>query len=202
MPLALTTENGAVLPRPAARRAVVPSSVLAVVILVAAETMFFAGLASAFLIGKAGAGPLLWPPLDQPRLPLATTAVNTLVLLGSGALLAGAQRALGRGAAETARRLMTLALLAGAAFVLFQGSEWVRLVGYGLTLTSSTYASFFYLLVGAHALHVVGGLLALGWLTREARAGRASPDHVTAVGIFWYFVVGLWPLLYVMVYVS
>lgn len=198
----MNAANGLAVTRPRpARRPVVPSAVLAVLVLVAAEAMFFAGLTSAFLVGKAGAGPLLWPPLDQPRLPVATTAVNTLVLLASGVALAIGQRAFARGRARSARRAVTLSLGLGVAFVVVQGSEWVRLVGYGLTMTSSTFGSFFYLLVGAHALHAVGALVALGWLARSLRQGHGSRDVLGAVGAFWYFVVGLWPVLYVLVYV-
>jgi cytochrome c oxidase subunit III len=186
-------------PRPA-RRSVVPSAVLAVLIFIAAETMFFAGLTSAFLIGKAAAGPLLWPPLDHPRLPVATTAVNTLILLASGAALAAGQRAFGRRGAAGARRPVTIALALGAAFVVFQGTEWMRLIGYGLTMTSSTFGSFFYMLVGAHALHAVGALIGLGWLARRLGRGGGTDETLTAVSLFWYFVVGLWPVLYALVY--
>jgi cytochrome c oxidase subunit 3 len=187
-------------PRPVARPTVVPSGVLAMLVLVGAEIMLFAGLTSAFVIGKAAAGALGWPPLDQPRLPVAATAANTVVLLLSGALLARGQAALAARAASRAAALVTGAAGLGAWFVAWQGYEWARLAGFGLTLTSSTYGAFFYLIVGAHALHVVAALGALGWAAHRLRWGRLEATTLQAIGLFWYFVVGLWPVLYVLVY--
>jgi len=177
----------------------VTSQVLGVVILVATEIMFFAGLVSAFLIGRAGAR--VWPPPDQPRLPVEATALNTAVLLASGILLYLA----GRRSEAWSRRLHTLlpwAAALGALFVALQGVEWVRLVRFGLTMTSSTYGGFFYVVVGAHALHVLAGLLALLWVTRVLYRGQPGWETFRAVRIFWYFVVGLWPILYGLVYLS
>lgn len=188
------------LPRdPDARVPVIPSAVLGMVIFVAAEVMFFAGLVSAYVIGRAGA--IGWPPPGQPRLPVALTAANTAVLLTSGILLYLAERSYADPfASRRTRRLLTLAWGAGAVFVLVQGSEWARLVGFGLTMTSSAYGSFFYLVVGGHALHALGGLLALGHAALRLRRETLTREAFWAVQIFWYFVVGLWPVLYVVVY--
>ena len=43
-------------------------------------------------------------------------------------------------------------------FVVFQGFEWVRLIGEGLTMTSGTLGAFFYLIVGMHALHAFAAI--------------------------------------------
>lgn len=185
--------------RPAARVPAVPSGVLAMLIFVAAETMFFAGLISAFLIGKASAGG--WPPFDQPRLPVAATAVNTGALLMSGVLLVLADRAFATpGGVGRTRGLLAGALALGGLFVGLQGREWVGLLRFGLTLTSSTYGSFFYLIVGLHALHAVAGLVALGAVNLRLRRGALTAETFWTVQVFWYFVVGLWPILYALVY--
>lgn len=188
------------LPRDPDRRGpAIPTAVLGMLILVAAEVMFFSGLVSAYVIGKAGA--LAWPPPGQPRLPVALTAANTAVLVASGLLLYLAERSYADPfATRRTRRRLGLAWLAGAVFVIVQGSEWVRLVRFGLTLTSSTYGSFFYLVVGAHALHAVAGLLVLGHAALRLRRETLTREAFWAVQIFWYFVVGLWPVIYVLVY--
>jgi cytochrome c oxidase subunit 3 len=175
----------------------VPSSVLGMLMFVAAEVMFFAGLISAFTIVRAGS--TVWPPPDQPRLPIERTAFNTAVLLLSGVALGFAHRAYVRDR-RSARRPMLVAMLLAAFFVCAQGVEWVALIRQGLTLTSSTLGSFFYLIVGMHALHAVVaiGLLAYAWL-RLQRGWLVQSQLVTAE-IFWYFVVGLWPVLYAVVY--
>jgi heme/copper-type cytochrome/quinol oxidase subunit 3 len=157
-----------------------------------AEAMFFAGLISAYLVGRAGAE--AWPPAGQPRLPVLSTAGNTLILLVSGQTVWRAWRA-GAGA----RGLLGVTALLGLAFVLLQGREWVRLVGFGLTTSSSLYGAYFYTLVGAHALHVLAGVVLVLAAWRLAGAAGAAGLR-TAAAMYWLFVVGLWPLLYTLVY--
>ena len=84
--------------------------------------------------------------------------------------------------------------------MLFQGAEWVALVREGVTLTSSTMGSFFYLIVGMHALHAVGALGLLGHTWLRLRQGWLVQSELAAAQVFWYFVVGLWPILYLVVY--
>lgn len=179
------------------RTPLVPSAVMGMLIFVCTEAMLFAGLLSAFSIVRAGS--LVWPPPDQPRLPVQATAFNTAVLLASAVALFLAQRSFFRDRAA-ARRPLLLAMLLGACFVLFQGIEWVRLVHQGLTLTSSSLGSFFYLIVGVHALHVVAALAVLVHTWRRLERGWLAQDQLAAAQVFWYFVVGLWPILYGVVY--
>ena len=185
--------------RPAARQEpLVSNAVLGTLIFVMCEAMLFAGLISAFVIVRTQAiGP--WPPLGQPRLPVEETALNTLALLASGVLVWIAHRVY-RGDPERAGRPLLAAIALGAFFVVFQGVEWAALLREGLTLTSSTHGSFFYLIVGMHALHAVAALVALAavWLLLQRRS--LVPSRLSAAAVFWYFVVGLWPILYVRVY--
>ncbi len=183
---------------PAPRREpLVPSAVMGVLIFIGAEIMMFAGFISAFAIVKAGAMGV-WPPPDQPRLPIDETAFNTAALLMSGVFAFLAGRAFARGPSR-ARTPLLLSIGLGAFFVAFQGWEWLRLLADGLTLTSSTHGSFFYLIVGAHALHAVAGLLVLAAASLALTRGRLDAESFTAVRTFWYFVVALWPVLYIQV---
>ena len=182
-------------PRP---RPVLPSAVLGMLMFVGTEVMLFAGLVSAFLILRATAAGG-WPPPGQPRLPLEETAINTLALLASGFMLWRARRAFSDSPAR-AQRPLTIAMLLGAFFVLFQGYEWVMMIRQGLTLTSSNHGSFFYLIVGLHAMHVVAGLSVLAWAWWRLRSGFLSSSSFAAAQVFWFFVVGLWPVLYFLVY--
>lgn len=177
---------------------VLPNAVLGMLIFVVTEAMLFAGLISAFTIVKAGSAGA-WPPPGQPRLPVEETLFNTFALLASGAFVWQARRAWALGP-DRALRPLTAAMALGAFFVLFQGWEWVQLVGEGLTLTSSNHGSFFYLIVGVHALHAIGGLAVLGTAWLRLRRGRLAAGFFGAAQIFWLFVVGLWPILYVLVY--
>ncbi len=174
-----------------------PSGVLGMLIFVFTELMLFSGLISAFTIIRSAA--VVWPPPGQPRLPFEQTAFNTMLLLASGAMLLLTRRTFQRDRVK-ARTPMAIAMALGAAFVALQGAEWVALLRQGLTLTSSSFGSFFYMIIGLHALHVLIalGILAYAWL-RLQRGWLASSQLATAE-VFWYFVVGIWPVLFLVVY--
>lgn len=189
-----------VLTLPARGGRLAENGVFGMAIAVFVEVMLFAGFISAFMIVRDSTPPGLWPPPDQPRLPVATTGVNTAMLLASGVVLFFAHRAFARRAAGTAARRMGVAILLGGFFVIAQGAEWVRLIAQGLTLTSSQLGSFFYTIVGAHGLHaaVAASVLTSQW--RALRAGRLTSSAFGAGQLFWYFVVLMWPIIYVLVY--
>lgn len=179
-----------------------PSAVVGMVLFLFSEAMIFAALISAFLVLQARAP--VWPPPDQPRLPIGVTGANTLVLLMSGLtmLLADARARSGRGAAGWLRATAAL----GVVFLLVQGSEWARLIGFGLAGESGVYAATFYTLVGVHALHVLGALAVL--LVNMARVARQAPGSAAvedlgglrACALYWVFVVAVWPVLYALLY--
>jgi heme/copper-type cytochrome/quinol oxidase subunit 3 len=175
---------------------------LAMLFFIGAEAMFFTGLVFAFWVLRLGAP--VWPPPLQPRLPLGVTGVNTLVLLGSSvAMMAAVRAGSQRDRAALVGRLAIAAGL-GALFLVVQGYEWARLIGFGLTVTSGTYGATFYTIIGVHGAHVFGALV---WLTvtltlavrGRFAGGRTAP--VKACAMYWHFVVGLWPLLYLSIYI-
>ena len=174
---------------------------LALLFFMGAEAMFFGALVSALFVLRVGMA--VWPPPLEPRLPVAVTAVNTVVLLGSSVSMVAALRALRRG--ERQRFVAMLATTAGlgALFLLVQGYEWIRLIRFGLTLVSGVYGATFYTLIGLHGLHVAGALLwllATTVLAARGRFGEPPSIPVQACAMYWHFVVGLWPGLFVAVY--
>lgn len=195
--MARTATDPAVL---APRRGFTDHGVFGMALFVFTEVMLFMGFISAYLIVKNAALPGLWPPPDQPRLPVERTAFNTAVLLASGVLLFFANRAFRARGPKAAGPLLVAALLCGAFFVAFQGAEWVGLIAQGLTLHSSQIGAFFYLIVGAHAVHALAAVLALGACAWWLRAGTLRPSVFGTTQVFWYFVVLMWPLLYWLVY--
>lgn len=193
----LATEPAAPAPR---RRQFGDDRALGMALFVFTEIMFFSGFISAFVIVRSGAALGEWPPAGQPRLPFERTAVNTLALLLSGVALFIAGRAFRSRGARAAAPWMGAALALGAAFVGLQGVEWTGLLSRGMTLTSSQLGSFFYVIVGTHALHAVAAILALAFAWRASLAGTLSQGRLAAVSMFWYFVVLVWPVIYWQVY--
>ena len=183
------------------RRPLIENAQLGMLVFLAAETMFFGGLISAFLFLRLGAQ--VWPPPFQPRLPIEVTGVNTLFLLASSVTMARAGRAIRRGDQAGLVRGLGLTALLGAIFLGVQGYEWGRLIHFGFTASSGTYGSTFYTLIGTHGLHVLAAVSLLLVVLVRAWRGRFSPHRHTAVRVsamFWHYVVGLWPILYILVY--
>lgn len=179
--------------------------ILGMLLFLGTEVMFFAGLISAFLILRAGAG--VWPPPDQPRLPIAVTGFNTAILLLSGCTMVLAGRAVRKNLGDravTIRLAVTAAL--GGLFLGVQGYEWVRLMSYGLSLSSGSYGSTFYTLIGAHGVHVVTAVLFLLVVLRDTARTRLKRQPagagIVVCEMYWLFVVAVWPVLYVLVYLS
>jgi heme/copper-type cytochrome/quinol oxidase subunit 3 len=146
-------------------------------------------------------GAAQWPPPLQPRLPVLVTGMNTILLLGSSFAMMRAVR--DRDDAAVVARGLAVTGALGMIFLAVQGYEWLQLVGYGLTMTSGAYGVTFYTLIGVHGLHVLGALVWLGIAFTGVRRGRflePPAAGLRACGMYWHFVVALWPILYVAVY--
>ena len=86
----------------------------------------------------------------------------------------------------------------------FRGASGHGLIRFGLTMTSSLYGGMFYLIVGAHALHLVAAVAVLLFVASRVWRGRYEVDYrgVVACSVYWSFVVILWPIIYALVYFS
>tara|TARA_B110000881_G_scaffold170208_1_gene153812 strand:- start:158 stop:781 length:624 start_codon:yes stop_codon:yes gene_type:complete len=186
--------------QPQRAKSPVSSGVVGMLLFIVTEVMFFGALISAYLVIRAGLDE--WPPWGQPRLPVETTAFNTLVLLVSGLLMAYSRNLLQKNEFTQGRRWLGFSILLGTFFLISQGYEWVQLIKYGLTISSSVYGGLFYLIIGAHGFHVIGTLafLIYAWKRLGASVNPITPEGLLPVQLLWYFVVCVWPVLYVLVY--
>jgi len=184
----------------ARRRGIVDNGVLGMAIFLSTETMLFAGLITAFLVLRA-ASPT-WPPPDQPRLPLEVTGVNTAILLYSAYTMYRATAASVRRDRAATARWATATLALGATFLAIQGWEWLNLLRYGLSASTSLFGATFYTLIGCHALHVLAAVATLAFLRASLARGVAANTSARfkTTQLYWFFVVGVWPMLYVLVY--
>jgi cytochrome c oxidase subunit 3 len=152
-----------------------------------AEAMLFAGMLGACLMMR-GVGP--WPPPDLPRLPWPVTVANTLALICSAFVLASGMQGPRRG------RVLIAGFL-GLFFCSVQASEWARMLNW--RGVHGAYGGLFYTVIGTHALHVLGGVLALLWAAVKIGQPRDAL-RLKVCGMYWYFVVAVWPFIYAMVY--
>lgn len=176
---------------------------LGVLILLGAETMLFAGLIGAFLVFRMGN--VTWPPLSHVdiQLPRLVTGLNTIFLVISGVSMYISLRLIQQDNVKYLRYFLVFTGVLGLIFLIIQGTEWIQLIGKGLTLQSGVYGAIFYVLIGCHAIHVLGAVIWLGVVIGMSMAGRFSSDNYTGVEtctIYWIYVVALWPALYFLVY--
>src|SRR5579862_5415523 len=181
----------------------ISSGKIAVLMLIASETMLFSGLIGPFLVYKGEAA--FWPPPALPRLPIFVTWINTFVLLSSAVTMFFGVRAVHHNRQRMLRRWLGLTLVLGATFLAIQGTEWVRLIAHGLRLSSGTYGATFYTLIGLHGAHVTAAVIWLACVVTFALRGRYSAKNAQPVelcAMYWYFVCAIWPVLFVLVYLT
>jgi cytochrome c oxidase subunit 3 len=165
---------------------------------VAAIVMFFASLASAFIVRKGAAGD--WQPIELPRI----LWFNTLVLLASSATIEKARRCLSEPRLSSFRRWWAFTTALGLSFLTGQLLAWRQLARAGVYLASNPSSSFFYLLTGAHGLHLLGGVVALVYVAvrswQHSRMTRSTAAE--AASIYWHGMDGLWVFLFFLLYLG
>src|ERR1051325_993659 len=148
---------------------------VAVIVLLGAEAMFFAGLIGAYIVFRVSAP--LWPPIFQPRLPIGLTGINTIVLLASAVTMRLSLKAMRVNEQKKTIRLLGYTAILGGIFLAIQGFEWVRLIHFGLTVSSSVYGGLFYTIIGFHGLHVFGALIWLVVVRCRAAQGKYTKQN-------------------------
>src|SRR5262249_19730688 len=114
----------------------------------ASIVMLFTSLSSAYVVRSGVMND--WFPIAVPRVMFGST---TLILLSSVSMEI-ARRKLKRGLSESYSRYLLLTTVLGFGFLVSQVVAWRQLAKQGIYLASNPYSSFFYLLTGAHAVHL------------------------------------------------
>jgi len=167
----------------------------------ASIAMLFTSLSSAYIVRSGTAAD--WIPLAVPKVMFASTA---LILLSS-VTLEIAKRKLRQSLADAYSRYLLITGVLGLAFLGSQLVAWRQLARQGIYVSTHPHSSFFYLLTGAHAFHLIGGLLALMFLWLRSLRKLAQPALVAkrqaaadAVSIYWHFMDGLWIYLFLLLF--
>ena len=178
-------------PRPRGIEAL-PGDLMMWVLIVSELAVFGAGLI-AFLAVR------LTDPLGfaqaQAHLDAAAAGINTMVLVTSGWLAALAVRAAEARRVARLRGLLAGAALLGVVFLWIKWQEYAGKAAAGIYFETHAFFTFYYLLTGFHAVHVVAGIVILalvGW--------NAAPRTVETGAAFWHMVDLVWVLLFPILY--
>ncbi len=166
-------------------------------ILLGMITMLFAAFTSAYIVRSAGTD---WAPLTAPPV----LWVNTVLLLVSSATIEMGRRAFTNWRPIAFRKWMVLTSILGLSFIAGQFLGWKQLAEAGFYLQSNPHSSFFYVLSGVHAVHLLSGVGALGYVVVQALRYRLTPGESRApelAATYWHFLGGLWLYLLVVLFV-
>jgi cytochrome c oxidase subunit 3 len=167
-------------------------------VLLAASTMVFAALTSAFVVRRGLSDD--WATMPKPHI----LWVNTVVLLASSFALDLSRRALKSGNRSRFNLWWSAGTGLGILFLIGQAIAWSQLKAAGVFIASNPSSSFFYVLTASHAFHLLGGVAALLYVDVQALRLRLGPAKRTAIdvtAIFWHFLDGIWVYLMLLFYV-
>ncbi len=156
-----------------------------------------------------------WPLMTTPDMnafpgpkglidPLHLPLINTLLLLSSSVTVTVAHYRLKQDRRPQVILWLSLTVVLGCAFLLFQALEYVEAYHeLGLTLQAGIYGATFFILTGFHGMHVTLGTLMLFIILLRVIRGHFAPDHhfgFEAVSWYWHFVDVVWVGLFLFVY--
>jgi cytochrome c oxidase subunit 3 len=167
----------------------------------ATVAMLFAAFTSAYVVRQGGTD---WTVIALPR----ALWLSTTVLVFSSVALEAA-RWLGASARwRLASVWMGVTLGLGLGFLAAQATAWRSLMAAGVYLPASPHSSFFFMMTGAHGLHVVAALVVLGWAAFRTwdgtgqRAERRWRAIMRRSRTFWHFLLGVWLYLFALLSVG
>lgn len=153
--------------------------------------MMWAGLTSAYVIRQAQGD---WLFFDIPQ----TFYWSTAVIVASSLTFILAQMFIKRGQNALTILMLVSTMVLGIVFSLLQYQGFLELFNNGVYFTgrdSNASGQYFNLIVWVHVAHVLGGILALLFVTIKAMLGKYSPSNYIGIkvsGTYWHFIGILW----------
>ena len=165
------------------------------------DCMFFGTLISTHLIYRK-----LYPESFEPTalFSLELTSFSTFILLMSSFLMALAVSAMHKGELKSFRNNVIGVVFFGLIFLGCQLYEFAHFVHEGLTLSTNTFGSTFYMMTGTHGVHVAIGVFWLICMYFYSHTGKMnvheSAVDVEVAGLYWHFVDIVWIVIFTVVY--
>lgn len=165
-------------------------------LVIATEALLFVSLFFAyFYVGRRH---LRWPA-EPPKIALAI--VLLVILLVSSGTLWASERLLSRGAQSGSRGLLIVTIALGLVFIAVQILEYRKHLR-ELRPTTDAHGSLFYVITSFHGLHVIVGVLLLGFvaLLPNLDPDRSPHRPLHNVALYWHFVDVVWLFVVGLVY--
>ena len=181
------------------------NSKLGIWIFLASEIMLFGGLFSAYVFLRMAA-----PEGDfaywgtKLSIPMAT--INTLVLISSSVTVVLSWASLKMKDFEKYKMYMGVTLLCAGIFLVIKYFEYTGKFHHGIYPSSSTFMGIYFTLTGLHGLHIIGGIIVMGymWLPIGAKLWDTDPElftnRVETAGLYWHFVDLVWVFIFAFFY--
>jgi cytochrome c oxidase subunit 3 len=180
------------------------TALLGMLLFIASEVMFFAGLFAVYFNIRAEHGSQ-WPPEGAEHFSVnPIVIVATVVLIVSSFTMQWGVWRIRRDDRRGMNRALVVTLVLGVAFLLMQAFDYSILYGEGIRLNSGIFGSLFYTMTGFHGAHVFGGVVGITVMLLRGLAGQFSARHhvaVEAVSIYWHFVDVVWIALFTTLYI-
>ncbi|MFL6448909.1 MAG: heme-copper oxidase subunit III [Bryobacteraceae bacterium] len=172
-------------------------STVTLVVVMAIVTMTFSAMIGVFLYRSGD--PKFWGHLNVPYILWLTTAL----LLASSFTVERARDRLAGGDQAAFNRIMRLTTGLALLFLAGQVAGWFQLLGSGVKLANNPHSWFLFLFTGLHGIHILIGLVGLGYLlfrTREPVSGPRFQMYTRVVArgvaIYWHYLDFLWVLMF------
>jgi len=175
---------------------------LAMWFFILAELTVFAILILAFAVTQ-----VLNPELfSQSRAALDSSMglALTLSLLTSGLFAALAVEQVRAARPGRGALLLVAALATSCVYVVLKLNEYGHLSSIGLGLEHNTFFTLYWILTGFHFLHVLLGMVILGWMAMRCQRGLYTAGDCAGLEsgvLYWHMVDMVWVLLFPLVYV-
>lgn len=150
--------------------------------------MMFAGLTSAYIVKRDQPG---WTTFDMPR----TFLLSTAVILLSSLTMQIALKSFRERKMDRYRGFITVTAILGLVFVVLQWIGFTQVWDSGVTFRGSGAGQFLFVIAGLHALHVIGGVIALLVMFIKAYRTNVRSYNIVPVEVvssYWHFVDILW----------
>ena len=174
---------------------------LGVWVFITSEILIFGSFITAYLYVRLTS--TSWPVATQTH-DLTIGTINTILLLTSSLAIILALNSIRTGNTKGFKIGLGTTFALGSVFLALKlGFEWPRLYLNGFTINSGLPASSYYVLTGAHAVHLAVGMVAVGYLLiRAGQGGFTSKKHsaVENIGLYWHFVDIVWMFLFPLFY--